>query len=337
MGRRFAVVALLGVGALSETAVAAEPVKRVTLRYSAPEACPDDAQLIATVEGFLGQQLRETREQELSASVNVVGGGNGFAAKLTFTSPRGTDERFVEDAECGKLTEAVAMLVAIAIDPERVHANQAAAEAPAPAAEPAPPAAERRPEPAPPAPATPCPPPPPLPKPPERYAFAGISAFAGTGILPGISPGISADLGARFGSFRAAVVGSYWLGATAERASDAPISIDLSLSTAGVRLCGERPTGSWLLLGCAQGDLGQMSGSGQNVDDARTQQALFGSLQALAFAQYSEWQPAPQLGFGLSWNLARPPFGISRQNVPTETFRPSQLAFLAYLGVAVGP
>lgn len=337
MLRKLSVAAVLGLLALGREAYAAEPGQRVALRYSAPDACPDDAQLIAEVEGFLGQPLRETREQELSANMNVVGAASGFAAKLTFTSPRGTDERFIEDADCRKLAQAGALLVALAIDPERVHAQQAAEATSSAPEPPSPPPAEKPTQSAHAVDAAPCPPRSTPPKPPERRAFAGMSLFAGTGILPGVSPAVTADVGARIGSARAALVGSYWFGATAERERDAPVRIDLSLATAGLRLCVDRPSGSWLLLGCAQGDLGRMTGSGQNVDNARTQRALFGSVQALAFAQYAKWQPAPQLGVGLAWIAARPPFGISQQNVTIETFRPAQLAFMGYLGVALGP
>lgn len=338
MVRSSGIGALLGALTLSQLAHGAEPEHRIALRYSAPDACPDDAQLIAAVEGFLGQPLREAREQELAVSVSVLGGAGGFSAKLTFVSARGTEQRFVEDAECNKLAEAAALLVALAIDPDRVQARQAAADGssvpdPPPAA-----ASAENPEPATPTKSSePCPP---VPRPvvaPERHPFVGLSAFIGSGTLPQVAPGVSADLGARFGSFRAALVGSYWFPSTARRASDAPISIELSLVTAGLRACGTLAAGGWSLLGCAQGNVGRMSGAGQHVDDARSQSALYSDVQALVFAQYAKWQPAPQAGLGLSWAVARPPFGLSRQNVPVETFRPASVAILAYWGLVLGP
>lgn len=316
-------------------ALASETPPHIALRYNAPEACPDDAQLIASVERFLGQPLREAREQQLSASVAVQGGAAGYAAKLTFTSPRGVEERFAEDADCGKLAEAAALLVALAIDPERVQARQAAAEAPEPPEpepEPSSPPAAK-----PPAASEPCPAPAPSPAP-ERHAFASVMTFAGVGVLPQLAPGLGFDAGARWGRLRASVVGSYWLPSTTERAPDGS-QIEISLVSAGLRACGAQPLRDWTASGCAQGDLGQMSGSGQHVDAAQTQHALFASLQLQAFAQYSKVQPAPLLGLGVAWLVARPPFGVTRLDVgpPQEAFRPQRVALLAYLGVAVGP
>lgn len=319
-------------------AIASETPPHIALRYNAPDACPDDAQLVASVEGFLGQPLREAREQQLSATVTVQGGAAGFAAKLTFTSPRGTEERFAEDADCSKLAEAAALLVALAIDPERVHAKQAATEGspePAPAA----PTPEPAPEaPAKPSPAAPCPEPPTPQVAPERHAFASTMMLASVGVLPTLSPGLGFDVGAGWGRLRGALVGSYWFPSTTERALDGS-QIEVSLVTAGLRACGAQPLREWTALVCAQGDLGRMSGSGQHVDAAETRHALFGSLQLQAFAQYSKVQPAPLLGLGVAWLVARPPFGVTRLDVgpPQEAFRSQQLALLAYLGVSVGP
>jgi hypothetical protein len=161
-------------------------------------------------------------------------------------------------------------------------------------------------------------------------------ALAGIGVLPGLSPALSVDVGARLGRLRGALVGSSWFPSTTDRAANGS-QIELSLLSAGLRACGAQPFGGWTALACAQGELGQMTGSGQRVDDARTQHAWFGSLQAQAFAQYSQAQPAPLIGLGVSWIVARPSFGVERQGVAQETFRPRQVALLAYLGVSVGP
>lgn len=338
MHRSSALTALIGSLAVAPVVGAAEPVHRVTLRYNAPEACPDDAQLISLIEGFLGQPLREAREQELAAQVTVLGAAVGYSAKLTFISPRGTEERFAEDADCSKLAEAAALLVALAIDPERVHAKQAAAEgSPEPAAVEPP----HEPEPKPPTvapPSEPCPEPPPPVVAPKRHAFAGAAAFAGVGVLPGLAGGVGADLGAQWGHLRGAVVGSYWFPnqtATALRGSQ----IEVSLVSAGLRACWAQPLRDWTALACAQGDLGQMSGSGQHVDAAQTQHALFASVQGQVFVQFSKVQPAPLLGLGVAWNVARPPFRVVPEAVGPvqDDFRPQALALLGYLGLSLGP
>jgi hypothetical protein len=317
-------------------ALASETPPHIALRYSAPDACPDDAQLVASVEGFLGQPLREAREQQLSANVTVQGGAAGFAAKLTFTSPRGTEERFAEDADCSKLAEAAALLVALAIDPERVQARQAAAEAPeSPKTEPGPPAP---PPPEPPARSEPCPAPPPPPPPAkQRHAVAGVSALVGVGVMPQVAPGLGVDFGARLGAWQVELVGSYWPHGSADVAAAAPASIELSLATAGLRACRVLPSSSWTLLGCGQAELGDMAGSGQQVDAAHTRHALFSDAGALVVAQYSQIEPAPWAGLSAAWVLRRPPFGLGGPGGSNEAFRPSQVAILGFLGVALGP
>ena len=331
-------IVMVGLAA-SSAARAAEPAKHLSVRWNSPDACPDDAQLIGAVEDFLGQPLSEAREQSLSISVSVQGTEGAFSAKLLFTSPQGNQERFLEHPDCSKLTEAVALLAALAIDPERVRARQAAVEQGLPPAEkqqaPAPNSDEK------PAPATPadCPKVGPAPAPlvsKPRYITMSVAGFVSVGALPRVGPGLSAELGARFERFRAVLVGRYWAGSSADVSGTAPLSIALSLATAGLRGCGLPVRGEWSVLGCLGADLGSMSGSGQGVDDAHTKHALFGSLEASVFAAYSRIEPAPFAGLGLAWVVARPPFGISRGGVEDEAFRPSRLGFMGYLGLSYG-
>lgn len=337
MVRRLVFAGLVSLLAPGRGALAADAAPHVGLRYNAPDTCPDDAQLVASVEHFLGQPLREAREQELSVNVAIQSGAQGFSAKLSFKSPRGIEERFAEDADCSKLAEAAALLVALAIDPDRVHAQQAAAEVPEPPAEPEPEAPEP-PPPAPPAKSEPCPAPPPPPKPArERYAVAGVSALVGVGVMPHVAPAVGVDFGARFGRAQVELVGSYWLTGTADVAGSNPATIEISLATLGVRGCGVLPVSDWSLLGCAQAQLGDMSGSGQLVDAARTRHALFADVQAQVLARYTKLEPSPWAGLGLAWQVKRPAFGLAQQSVADAPFRPSAVALLGYVGVALGP
>ena len=122
---------------------------RVSLRWNAPEECPDDASLLAAVESYLGEPLTQAPEQQLAVSANVVGRLGGFSVKIKFTSPAGVEERYLEHPECQKLMSGAALLMALAIDPERMKAReqQAARDAaPAPVVpEPAPAAPRARP------------------------------------------------------------------------------------------------------------------------------------------------------------------------------------------------
>src|SRR5689334_8398286 len=116
-------VVILVAALIRPAAAQAEAGQHVAVRYSAPEVCPDDAQLVSTIEGYLGQPLAESREQDLAVAINVQGQAGGFSAKLAFKGPHGPDERFLEHPDCRKLIDASALLVALAIDPERVKAR----------------------------------------------------------------------------------------------------------------------------------------------------------------------------------------------------------------------
>lgn len=334
MVRRLALVGLLTLAAPGPNALAADATPHVRLRYSAPDSCPDDAQIVTGVEHFLGQPLREAREQELGINVVIQGDPRGYAAKLSFRSARGVEDRFAEDTDCDKLAEAAALLVALAIDPDRVHAQQAAA-----VAAPAPPkAAPVPPAPVPPAPApasAPCPAA--VPPPPPRHAVAGLAALVGVGVMPHVAPALGVDFGARLRRAQLELVGSYWPASTIDVPGASSAAIDISLATAGLRACGVLPVSAWSLLGCAQGQLGDMSGSGELVDAAHTRHALFADVQALLVANYAATEPAPWVGLALAWQVKRPAFGLSQQRASDAPFRPSAVALLGYVGVSLGP
>lgn len=325
----------------TETAQAADAPERVTLRWNAPDTCPDDAQLVRAVEGFLGQPLVESREQQLAVSVTVQVGPGGFSAKLSFTSPAGTQERFLEHPECGKLTEGVALLAALAIDPDRVKARQASVEAtgtrePPPEPALASPKSEAPAEPPKaPAPVVVCPAPVKTPPRTSRGTL-GAAGFLGIGTLPGATPGVATEAGWRVRRFRAALLGRYWLSSSADVAGATPRSVELSLATVGLRACVLPVVGAWSWLACAGADLGDMAGSGQGVDNARPQHALFGAAEASFSLAYTRYELAPFVGLGASLALARPRFGVARNGDSDEAFQPSLLGGLVNLGLMYG-
>ena len=208
--------------ALGATSARAEPAPlRIQLRWHAPDECPDDLALLRRVEGFLGESLDEAANQAVAIDARVQGDAvHGYAAKLSFVSARGTTERALEHPSCDKLTEGVALLVALAIDPERVRAQQETASAAAPspkaavtpaAPTQAPPPIRERPEPAPVASDRP----PPLPAranaadAPVRVSVA-IVGLVGGGMLPGATPGVGPELALRVCHFEAGAVGRFW-------------------------------------------------------------------------------------------------------------------------------
>lgn len=331
---------------VSASALAAPAPSRVALRWNSPDECPDDAELVASVEGFLGQKLSEAREQELSASVNVVGSArDGFAAKLLFKSRGGIEERSLEHPECRKLMEGAALLIALAIDPERVKARQHADNDQAPA--PAPTLA-------------PSPPPPVVSKPvdpalsavaprreeasPEPVTLAASSSdiapqlelfgFAGSGALPSAGPGLGAAFGLRGGRFELGLAGQYWLARSTLVQGGSNAEIELTLWTAAVRACAWPLRGAWSLRACIASGFGDLSGVGHDVENGEPRHALYSALSGDVSLRYGQGRLVPLLGVAGGWALSRPAFGVTLNGQKIEVFRPAWWSLQGLVGLA---
>jgi hypothetical protein len=315
---------------------------RVTLRWNAPHECPDTAALALEIEAYLGQKLDERRPQDLAVDANVQGSaGDGYSAKVVFGSARGVQERYLDHPDCGKLTEATALVVALAIDPERVAQQQATSDvAPAPASPtptpdaPGPRAAsEERASSAPAMAAS---------SSPSRdrtsiEVMARLGGAVAIGRLPSLGPGLDAEIGLRRERFRADVVGRYWL-PRAKSVPEAPEgSIQLSLATVGVRVCGAPLLADWSLWACAGADVGAMTGVGVAIDGERSRSDRFSSLAASVSAAYGRGRLAPFGGLELGYALERPPFGVLVNGRFRETFRSDAWALGSFLGLQLDP
>ncbi len=120
--------ALIGAAVLLRAPAAqAEGGPGIALEWEAPAECPSEQDAISKVEYLLGasleslpaQQLRfEARISKTSASVPTYG------IELRVSSEEESSERRFEDTSCVLLMEAAALVVALAIDPEKVEARQ---------------------------------------------------------------------------------------------------------------------------------------------------------------------------------------------------------------------
>lgn len=320
--------------------------QRIKLRYSAPAECPDDLELVQAVEEFLGQSLREAREQNLAIEVRAQGNAErGYSAKVSFVGTQGTQERYVDHPDCGKLTEAAALMIAIAIDPERVKArqrNEAKIDSAPTVAPVSTPTAEAPVSPAAlPAVAMPAPTPnrdssPPAPRKTADGPRTSIAVLALTsvGTLPSVAPGVGADLAVRFGPLELGVEGRYWAARDATVPQTSRSSIEVSLITGGLRMCGVPVFEQWSLPLCLHGDLGDMEGTGQDIDNARTRHALFGGLAGSVALSYTRHRLVPLAGLELHWATARPRFGVLRDEEQVEAFRPNEWGVSGFVGLA---
>jgi len=287
-------------------------------------------------------------EQALAIDVRVQGDmASGYSAKLWVKGAQGQQERFLDHPDCDKLTEAAALLVAIAIDPERVKSRQqgepeaeprpgeavvpAQAEAGAPhtaglalpAVEPS--AVPNRVTDSRPAPSS-------------RAGSARMSlvlvGLTSSGLLPSAAPGVGSELAVRLGPFEAALGGRYWISRSAAVPDAQGAAVDLSLVTAGLRLCGVPAFGDWALPLCARADLGNMQGAGQDVNNARTRDALFAAVGGSIALSYTRHRLVPLAGLDLTWAASRPRFGVLRAGQEVQAFRPDAWGLGGFVGLA---
>ena len=319
---------------------------RVELRWHAPRECPDTLALVRAVEDFLGQPLASAGEQQVAFEARVHGDAtHGYAAKLSFVTARGPSERDLEHQDCQKLTEGLALLAALAIDPERVRARQAAKDAGgsvALIAEPVPPQVAE-----PPALAPPMPAPAKVPKHPptsrshdrgqarrDLHPSVALMGLAGDGLLPSVTPGLGLELGLKLDVFEAAIIARSWAPRSAPVLGVESARVEVSLLTAGLRLCALPSHESWSLLVCARGDLGRMSAAGEQVDNAQSRTDGFAGLGGGLGLAYTAGRLSPRAGADLLWTASRARFGIRRNGQDLEVFQPRAWHLTGFVGLA---
>jgi hypothetical protein len=260
--------------------------------------------VVDEIERLLGQSLNVARRQELLLDARVTGDAEaGYAVRLQVTTSAGAYERNLRHTDCGKLAEGAALVMALAIDPERVAARGASE----PPEEDSPPETAAPAEPPPPAPE-----PTPADEPSEQGGDVGLFALAGAGVLPSSGAGLALDVGFRSGShFRLAVVGSYWFPRTKEIPEQEGAAIRLRLWTAGLRGCWLPGSGEIELSVCLGPEAGRVTGEGRGVEDSSSEAdwhsaLILGGGAALAVAE-PLWIAAGVEGGPV---LGRPRFGV---------------------------
>jgi len=115
---RLAIVAVLGAWQLGWTdpAGAAAPV---TLSWAAPPGCPSQEQVAAEIARLVGGADRSQDGRELTAEV-TVSPGPPWSADLTTHQAGRIGQRSIEAPSCQAAASAVALIIALSIDPEAV-------------------------------------------------------------------------------------------------------------------------------------------------------------------------------------------------------------------------
>jgi len=253
-----------------------------TINWSAPHECPREADVVDQIERLLGQSLGVARKQELLLDARVTGSAEeGYSVTLKVSSSGRTYERTLQHDHCAKLAEGAALVMALAIDPERVAAQglnePAPAELqskPAPAVQPKP-ASDSEPAPDPSASAEQ------KPKGERLRVEASGFVLAGAGGLPELGLGFGLGAALRLAAkWRVGVLGQYWLPQTWPVSAQDDAEIGLRLWTIGVRGCWVTPAIGLEVSACAGPDFGQVTAEGRGLEEAHRRSDIHSALLA---------------------------------------------------------
>jgi hypothetical protein len=315
--------------------------------WQAPNACPQEAAFVTQIEGFLGRALNRTGDRSLEIVGQVSeSSARGYVAQLRIQTARGTQQRELVHRDCAELTEAAALVAALAIDPELVVPEKSAR--PEPAAE----------LPAPERPSAPAAAPPPQPAsapvavpshsrrsdiaPPsqQRQPLQGsVTALGlvGSSVLPDIGVGVGGQ--AAFGAkhFRLAVRGTYWLSRFQPIAATNGSSMELGAWGVAVRACGLQSTGDITLSACLGPEAGDMSGAGDDVlINANTQHERWSALLAdVSLSISASSGLTTLLGVELGKTLEAPRFGIRQDAEDVDVFQANAWIVNAFVGLGL--
>jgi hypothetical protein len=318
------------------TAYAETPVS-TELTWSAPAGCPGEAAVRAEIERLLGQTLDARRDQKLSVKGAVRGDArSGFNAALRVTSARGAQRRELSNTDCQKLSEAAALVVALAIDPKLVVPPPA--NLPAPESAPATPSA--------PAVSVPVAATPvalvrdeALPAQrkagsPSAWRFSVLAVgLATSGALPGVAFGAGPRLTTGKGRVGLVIHGAYLFPKVEPVPSAEPSGIELGLARVGVGLCAV-PIGKPALSACVGPVLGDMWGRGTGLENPSTEHDLWTAVAAeLALTHVTSFGPTVLAGLEGGPVLGAPRFGITQNGHPLEVYRARSWFFGGSLGL----
>jgi hypothetical protein len=309
-----------------------------SVTWSAPPECPDEAYVRTAVQQLLGPDDPAAARVEAHARVERMADST-WRVHLTTQRDGATGERVVDATSCRSLADATALIVALAIDPQRVAANRpsvAAAAGSSPSASasaapssssssaPAPVSASATPLPPTPPPAptpsprsapvaspalalAPTPEPPPAPLPTSRFSvFAALAGDLGT--LP--RPAYGVTLGAAlfpWPALRVEAYGSFWPSQHASSSSSSTPGAggDFFLADGGARACWLPLHANLEIAACPGLEVGVLHGQGDDITHPSSADSVWFAFTGLGRLT---WRVGPSLAFFLDLSLALPPF-----------------------------
>jgi hypothetical protein len=302
----------VGVAAALASIVAATAARAqaptFTLRWDAPTAdCPDEAYVRGAVQQLLGEDNHAAARVEVHAQVERVAEGV-WREHLTTLRDGAAGERVVEASSCKSLADATALIVALAIDPERVEggAPPPSASASEPKLKPAPMPVAPSPEQAPAQGATFRP-----------SHFAVFAAFSGDlGTLPQAAYGFHLGGALLLPDARLEAYGAFWPSQHAHDPLTPGFGGDVFLADGGVRACWIPLRGRFAFAACPGLELGVLHGQGTGVLSPQRNDGIWFAATALARIT---WRIAPSWALFLDASVAVPferdEFAVDQQTI----------------------
>lgn len=293
----------------------------VELAWTAPPQCPDRAVVEREVRALL--QGSTVTGNAVVAGASVTREREKWHVDLVIRTGQGSGERSFEAASCAELASAVALIVALTVDPSRRPPEPDAA--PPPVADASPPA------------------PPPAAPPPTsssdgvRMAI-GAEALGDVGALPSASVGGGVTLALLLGRARLEARGRLFVSQRALDPAQQTQGVDLGLLGGGARGCFAVLTGELALAPCVGSEIERIGAAGFGAGGSSVFSSD-GTWASLDGGLLSTWAPFSALAFRLDAEVlvpfARPSFVVLAPNgaVAGVLHRPSPLGGRLGLGV----
>lgn len=263
----------------------------MALERVGPVGCVDEPDVREAIDRFLmrtdfGDALADVRVRVEIAALEA----GGHQASIHIDTPEGPTDRSLDAEDCARLTDAVGLVVAVALDPLIV----AAAVEPAPEPEPEPPPEpqpEPEPEPLPTEPVVEPPPPEPEKPSPRMRGFMRPAGVLEAGTLPGIGGGVSLAGGLIWDAARLELQASYLFPREHTPYPDLPgVGARLSVAGGGIRGCYVPRARTLEFPICAGFEMGAMRGEGIGLGTPRVDNRLW---SAATIGSTLAWAPKP--------------------------------------------
>lgn len=257
-------IKLLGAGMLCGAllarpqSVAAEPSGTFRFSWAAPEDCPSQPQVQAEIARLVGGNL-QLHEGDLEAKA-TVSHGPSWAANLTTQYAGQAGRRTIEAPSCQAAADAVALILALLIDPDAVAASSRASEPGIPSVPESPRTNER-----------------------ELEFMAGIHAQGRIGTLPGADIGLGLGVGVASARWRTDVRWSYGLRRDQVASLPSGASGRFNITAGSVTECLALGQKRWRFGPCAAVEAGRVSVQGFGATAGFSRDALWLALGAGAF------------------------------------------------------